>query len=356
MPVATTTLTYSPDELAGVIALRAKQTSDALHKKLVLFVAMAAAYGGKGQPSKDGGQKWQYDVEIAEHSTATGLPTGYEEIGLDAAQIWRSMFFSPGFVTAPYLISDTESNVFGGQAAQLDLQATRADNVFKMLHRKMQLHFFSGGQAAFVTGGWATANGTDYSGGYVEEDTYGTQGNTVGGLSKSTYAAIAGMNNRVYNLGSAVGSNGRAQILAALNAIEERQLVDEMIAWFATQACMTNLERVMFPYMRYTQKESADLAGQTILIKGKPIYACSDLPIAGTNTTTYKWSLLGLDLKHIHPVWLKGQKTDGFFGMVPPVQHSGSRRVQVGYVDCNGQVVVEGKFDSSVLLYNGETY
>ena len=235
--------------------------------------------------------------------------------------------------------------------------ARRAKNVTAAVMRYWHTHSLTGGVAAFTTGTWNTLNGTDYAAGYIEEDAHGSQGNTVGGLSKSTYATANGMNNYSYDLGGAVGSNGRLGFVTVRNLERERLIDKSKVIYLASQSGATHFARVMHPYRQYTGTQSADIIGPDFKIDGQDCYPTSDMPTAGTSTTAAPWSVLSLDLGSIYPIFLKNDEIDGMFGVVPMQgnQHSGDRRVDVGYVDCAGQWMAE-RFDSTALFYDGESF
>jgi len=358
--MTTRNVSYETDELAALVIMTVSETQDMLRRQLPLLDAYHRIYG-KGGYTKNGGQKWKTDVEVAEHSGMTGIPTGYESIDLTTVGILQSMIFSPGFVTAPFLASVVERAVFNGSAEAKAAIARRAKNVTAAVMRYWHTHSLSGGVAAFSTGLWGTLNGTDYatagSAGYIEEDAHGSQGNEVGGLSKATYASANGMQNYSYDLGGAVGSNGRLGFITTRNLQRERLIDRSKCVYLASQQGATHFARVMWPYRQYVNDQAADIIGPDFKIDGQDCYPTSDMPTAGTNTTAAPWSVLSLDMGSVYPIFLKNDEIDGMFGVVPMKgnQHSGDRRVDVGYVDCAGQWLVD-RFDSTALFYDGESF
>jgi len=350
----TQSITFGVEELNALRISRAPEIRDHQARSLP-FIDCCNEVHGEGAPSKDGAQRWLYGIEIDDHSVPTQLTTGYEAINLSTIPIDRQFVFSPGFATMPVLISVVEENVYNGSDALYDQADKRMKNVINAFMRRWHLHMLTGAQAGF--GGWGTLNGVDVSTGshqgIIEQDAYGSQGNTVGGLSKSTLSTVPGMNNQSYNLNSALGSNGRAAVFDQMNRIKE--FSDEgKYAALATQAAMTGLQRIMAPYMQWVHKggkdEKVDMSSPTVFINGFRSRQTSHLPTGGAAAM----SILLLNLEDIHPVWLRS-KTDGFFGMTDWVQHSGDYRVKVAYVECNGQLVAEA-FHTSSLLYDGESF
>ena len=347
-------LTFDLDELSNVAILTGKEVRDGLARRLPMLDACERIHG-KGGMSMDGGAKWKQDLEAFEHSVPTSLPTGYEAINLDVRSTDRSFIFNPAFVTAPILISQTEKNVHNGQAAVNDLGARRTKNVLNAQMRAWHKHCLSGGEVGYTD--WATLNGLDNAGGLLEEDAVGSQSNSYGGLSKSTLSAVPAMQNQRFDLGGAVGNNGRAGILSVMNNIEEFSMESGTHVMLATQNGLANLQRVMAPYMQYVQKGSAsdvEMLGPNVLIKGVPVHATSHLPTTGSVTTNDPLSIMIVDFDAIYPVWLKSD-TDGYFGITDFVQHSGSHRVFVSYVDINGQWWVRA-YNTSGVLFDGETF
>lgn len=350
----TRSLTFDLDELSNVSILAGKDTRDGLARRLPLLEACKRVHGQSGK-TVDGGAKFKQDLEAFEHSVPTALPTGYEEINLDVRSTDRSFIFKPAFVTAPILISQTERNVHNGQSAVNDLGARRTKNVLNAQMRAWHKQALTGGIAGYTD--WATLNGFDNPAGLLEEDAVGAQGNSYGGLSKSTLGAVPAMSNERYDLAGAVGQNGRAGILHVLNRIEEVSMEDGSHAIMATQNGLSNMQRVMMPYMQYTTKGdggNAEMFGPKLLIKGMPVHATSHLPTAGTVTVNDPLSIMILDLDCIYPVFMKSD-TDGYFGVSDFVQHSGSHRVFVSYVDCNGAWWVRA-YNTSAVLFDGENF
>tara|TARA_Y100001972_G_scaffold129106_1_gene194216 strand:+ start:2826 stop:3887 length:1062 start_codon:yes stop_codon:yes gene_type:complete len=350
----TRSLTFDLDELSNVAILAGKDTRDGLQRRLPLLEACKRIHG-EGGITRDGGAKWKQDLEAFEHSVPTALPTGYEEINLDVRSTDRSFIFKPAFVTAPILISQTERNVHNGQAAVNDLGARRTKNVLNAQMRAWHKQALSGGIAGYTD--WATLNGLDNPTGLLEEDIVGGQGNSYGGLSKSTLSAVPAMSNQRYDLAGAVGQNGRAGILHVFNNINEVSLEDNTHVVMATQNGLANMQRVMQPYMQYTTNNdggNVEMLGPQLLINGMPVHATSHLPTTGAVTANDPLSIMVLDFDAIYPVFMKAD-SDGYFGITDFVQHSGSHRVFVSYVDCNGAWWVRA-YNTSAVLFDGETF
>lgn len=350
----TKNVSYESDELASLVIMSVSERQDHLYQELPLLSAVQKVHGKSGV-TRPGGNKWKADVEVREHSSLTGTPTGYEAIGLSGQSIAESMIFSPGFVVAPFMSSKVERAVFNGSAEAKAGIARRAVNMTDAVMRYWHQHALTSGVAAFNTGGWATLNGTDDTAGYLEEDAYLSGGNTIGGLARSSYL-VSGMHNFSYDFAGAMGSNGRLGVIYTLNRMKERASGKQSVACFASMYGATHLSRVMHPYYTYTGKDTPDVVGPEFKIMGYDVYSTSHMPIAGTNTTANPWSLLWLDLAHIYPIFLKNDEIDGMFGVTPPTQqHSGDIRVNVGYIDCAGQWYAD-RFDSSAVFHDGESF
>lgn len=356
--MSTRSVSYESDELASLVIMSVSERQDHLHQELPLLAAYQKVHGKSGN-TRAGGNKWKADVEVREHATLTGTPTGYEAIGLTGQSIAESMLFSPGFVVAPFMSSKVERAVFNGNSEAKAGIARRAVNMTDAVMRYWHQHSLTGGVAAFVTGQWDTLNGTDYvtagSAGYIEEDARFSGSNTIGGLARASYL-VSGMHNFAYDFAGAMGSNGRLGIIYTLNQMKERASGKQSVACFASMYGATHLARVMHPYYTYTGKDSPDIVGPEFKIMGYDVYSTSHMPNAGTNTTASPWSLLWLDMAHIYPIFLKNDEIDGMFGVTPPTQqHSGDIRVNVGYIDCAGQWYAD-RFDSSALFHDGEAF
>lgn len=346
-------LTFDTEELSNVaMSVLGDDKPDLLDKKLPLCLE-ADRINGAGKPSKDGGRKWLQPVEVIEHSDVTGMPTGYEEVLLDIEGTDRTFVFEPGYASAPIVFTQVDKNTYTGEAAFYDYVGDKVKGVARMMKRKWHVFSLAGTGAGFLASGWNHLNGTDDTNGYVEEEAHGSQGNTVGGLSKSTLSGVAGMNNWSYDMSDLFGSNGREGVRTIINNVREYGDAEGLTV-LASRAGMLNAQRVMEPYMQYKPGDTPDLYSPDVLLMGAPIHQTEDMPIGGTNTSASPWSLLLLDLKGIFPVWLRAD-TDGHFGITDFREVGGGHRGVVAFIDCNGQWCVK-KFHSTGLIHSGETF
>ena len=63
-------------------------------------------------------------------------------------------------------------------------------------------------------------NGTDDTDGFLEEDAVGAQDNSIGGISKATYAPAPGWNNQIFDGAASFNSNGLAGLYDLMVEIE----------------------------------------------------------------------------------------------------------------------------------------
>ncbi len=354
--MTTRTITMDSDELATLLTIQIGQTVDGLFKELPYFACYRKVYGESGL-TKGGGRTMQANVEVREHSNLTGMPTGYEDIDLRSQGMNESLRFHPAFVTAPFVSSVVERAIYELDAESKAAIARRGQSVAAAVMRYAHQHFFQGGVAAFVTGGWGHLNGSDYTDGMVEEDAIGAQGNTIGELDKGTYSAVPAMQNYSYDFAGSVGDNGRLGFTHTNHKQKERVSDRSKVFDFASTLAATHLSAVMAPYVRYAKADSIDVLLPEFMINGRPVYVTSDLPNAGAATTAKPWSVLSLDLGAIMPVFLKNKEIDGMCGITPmDLQVSGNKRVNVGYIDFAGQMVCEGRLNSTALYVDGEAF
>src|SRR5687767_2857278 len=111
--MGTTSVTVGNDVLYAAMFVQMKEWRDGLHYALGLLEAQARVHG-KGQPSEDGGTRIIVPVQLAEHSTDTGLAHGYEEIDISVADGFRPAVFSWAHTVRPVAISGEEERLTSG--------------------------------------------------------------------------------------------------------------------------------------------------------------------------------------------------------------------------------------------------
>ena len=206
MPSATLTIDWGI--LSNVSVEAASEQRDGLALESGLMKASEAA-SGKGTKKWTSGGRYPVSVQMYTHTGITSFSDGYEEFDNSAVEPDRVAYYSPAVSGLLLKIGIKETYEYGSTTSGLKNKVKRlVSNGMGFLHRNWTQRIVSGLGSGFTD--WTTFNGFDVtgaSGGVFERAAAGSQSNTIGGLSKSTYSFAIGWNNRVVNLSNAYGSN-----------------------------------------------------------------------------------------------------------------------------------------------------
>ena len=191
------------DILSSTARARSKKAVDNLFKTVPLLDHIKSAGGVE---VINGGQQIQRSVIFADHSNITQLATGYEPISATVSDVMRSPLYEWCDFVAPIVITKKEELSNRGENAVISIADARMKSVMGMLKREWELQAVRGSSTVLTEMG--SLNGANALTGWLEEGAFGTgQGNTVGGLSKATYAA-SNWNNQSFNVVSNFATNG----------------------------------------------------------------------------------------------------------------------------------------------------
>ncbi len=159
----------------------------------------------------NGGQKVDHPVILAEHSNITQLATGYESINLAVKDALRTASFDWCDFAAPVVITEKEQLSNKGERAIIRIAEARLKSVMGMLKREWCRQVVKGDSSVltdlntFNGEGVVTTTPASTSG-FFEIDAFGSQTNSVGGISKSAFSQS--WQNQVADAGGAFGTNG----------------------------------------------------------------------------------------------------------------------------------------------------
>tara|TARA_R110002051_G_scaffold57000_1_gene105649 strand:+ start:6484 stop:7503 length:1020 start_codon:yes stop_codon:yes gene_type:complete len=195
------------DILSSTARARSKKAVDNLFKTVPLLDHIKSAGGVE---VINGGQQIQRSVIFADHSNITQLATGYEPISASVSDVMRSPLYEWCDFVAPIVITKKEELSNRGENAVISIADARMKSVMGMLKREWELQAVRGTSTTLTE--MATLNGVDTATGMLEEGAFwnGTvtgQANTVGGLSKATFAS-SNWNNQSFNVAGNFGTNG----------------------------------------------------------------------------------------------------------------------------------------------------
>lgn len=325
---------------------------------------------GAGKPAWTGdvGPAWQVKLNVYNHSGITAFPSGYEGFDPTARGPTVSAFYQPAVCGILMKIGQTEMYILGQTPGALNkLVKDRIVSCMGFLHRQWSRQMVAGGGSGFTQ--WGTLNGIDYtgaSGGVLERSAVGSQSNTIGGLSKSTYSFAIGWQNVIVDMADAFATN-YFKMDQALNRIGRHTNKNGMkMVWLVSEQCQTNINHSERGKVMYVNKKELD-AGQTVpTYRGNKIYMEPQMPISaatgGSATTTYPLSAIALNTKDIFPAWLQAPKgpdgimlPPGYFGVGRWEKVSGQSGVFACPIMCAGQLITEDMGGTAAVI-RGETY
>ena len=220
----------------------------------------------------NGGQKVDHPVILAEHSNITQLATGYESINLAVKDALRTASFDWCDFAAPVVITEKEQLSNKGERAIIRIAEARLKSVMGMLKREWCRQVVKGDSSVltdlntFNGEGVVTTTPADPSG-FFEIDAFGSQGNTVGGISKGSFKES--WQNQVADVGGAFATSN-AGLKAMSNLIINTQIFapeGEVDIILASPTSYELYRNELEAQERYTSAEQMkDLVGRMALM------------------------------------------------------------------------------------------
>lgn len=168
----------------------------------------------------DGGTKVDHPVILGEHSNITELNGGYERIDMSVQDILGTSTFNWCDFIAPVVISGRELRSNKGKSALLKIGEARLKSVMGMLKREWCAQTIAGTSTKLSSLNTFNGEGTLATGlipassantnGFFEIDAFGSQSNSIGGISKGDYTKI--WQNQVADVNHAFGTNGETKM------------------------------------------------------------------------------------------------------------------------------------------------
>jgi len=230
---------------------------------------------------EDGGIKIQRPLSIAEHSSITQLPTGYEAVNLAVQDVLQPAVYEWADFVAPIVITKKEELENQGEKAIVKIVEARMRSVMGMLRRELNRQILTGGSTILTD--INTLNGD--VGGFLEAVSTGSQVNTVGGVSKATFATTTGWNNQARDMLNSFSAEG---ILAMQQASIQASSVAPMGAIdlvLLSEAGMANYRRALFAQERYINETTLDAGRMQLAFGGAVVEQDIELGVsyAGIN-------------------------------------------------------------------------
>jgi hypothetical protein len=352
--MGTTSVTVGNDILSAAMFIHMNEWRDGLHLAFGFLDSQNRVHG-KGQPSEDGGSRIIVPVGLAEHSSDTQLTTGYEEIDISVADGLRPAVYTWAHTVRPIAISGEEERLTGGSKTQvINLSKARTEMVANEMRRKFSKQMVSGNVTGWTN--WNTLNGIDRSGGFLEEDAVGSQTNSIGGLSKSTYSTTQGWQNQLYDGAASFNANGLTGLYNLLTKIRARSPSGDPDIILASELGAINLKRALQANERYVSAKDLDGGKQVQMFDGIPVTVEPQMPIStatgGSSSNTNPMTFAVINSKDIYVLW---DSEIGYFYLTEFEFISGKYDVRSAKMHCRGQLIAK-LLGSSGLAVDLETF
>lgn len=351
--MGTTSVTVGNEILSTTMFVHMKEWRDGLHLATGFLDAQERVHG-KGQPTQDGGSRIIIPVVLAEHASDTQLSHGYEEIDLSVADVSRPAVYTWAHTVRPVVISGEEERLNSGKSAVISMAAMRTESVANEMKRKFVKQMVSGNVTGWTN--WNTLNGIDRTTGFLEEDADGSQTNSVGGLSKSTYATTEGWQNGIYDGAASFNSNGLTGLYNLLTKIRSRSPTGDPDIILASESGYINYKRAIQAGERYIGEKELDGGRRVQVFDGIPIVVEPQMPVStatgGSSSNTNPMSFAFVNSKDIFVLW---DSAIGFFHLTDFENVSGKYDVRAAKMHCRGQLVAR-HLGSSGLAVDLETF
>jgi len=321
---------------------------DELFQK-VAFLDHAKSKGGIEY--EDGGIKLQRPLAIAEHSSITALPTGYEPVSLAVNDVLQPAIYSWADFAAPIVITRKEELENQGEKAIVKIVEARMRSVMGMLRREINRQILAGTSTVLTDLNSLNGVPAAFINGFLEEGARTTLGqtNTIGGIQKSV-VDVEGWYNWNGDAGGAFGTNGLVrmnEIWTGTNSVAPMGEIDCVIM---SQAGFANYKRALFQNEMYVDQKSLDGGRMALLFGGAPCEADLAMPDATVNgaglaATAYFLNFGGVKLI-MHP--------DADFA-VSDFEHISGTTARAATLYWKGQLIAD-HLCSQGLLFNGEVF
>ena len=350
--MATTSLTIGNELLSTTMHILMKDFRDNVYESVAFLDAQERIHGS-GKPVQSGGSRIVVPLGFGEHSSTTRLQTGFERIDLSVEDVFQPAQYDFGHVVRPVAISSEEEMVNQGDAAILSILESRVMMTANALKREYVKQIVAGGQTGWED--WNTLNGFDVTSGdhqgFIEENAVGSQGNPVGGVSKSTFSSKTGWQNQIFDGAGSFNSNGLAglyDLKVEINAVSPSGAPNVILA---SRAGFKNLKRALRAHERYVDQSKIDGGRMIETFDGVPINVEYNMPNDGTATTNDPISFYFLNMNDIYTLW----DPQGYFDLSDFETVSGEYDVRAAKLRCRGQLIAK-HLGSSGVAFDLDTF
>lgn len=258
---------------------------------------LSAMKDAGGIEELDGGQRVEVPVQLVEHSNISQLSSGYEPVSLSVADIHRPAIYEWCDFVAPVVITKKEETSNKGPRAIVKIAETRMKNVMGLLKREASAQLIAGNSTVLTE--LSSLNGVDAATGFFEELAFGTQGNTVGQIPKSSFPAA--WQNQVDTAGGAFATNGlnaMSRIAIQIQTYAPEGGLGLVLASPASYALYRSTLQLQERYMM--SDKQVDGGRMSLLFHGAPVEIEPNLGFTGSGGTIVSMYFLNPKLLHIY--------------------------------------------------------
>lgn len=310
---------------------------------------------GKGKPREDGGSRVQVNVNFSEHTTGQQLSTGYEPISLTATDVGLPGFDDWMLAVQPIVIGPKERQYNQGKHKRVSILEKNTKAAYEAMKRYMHQRIFGHSTGADLYTDLNTLNGFDYTTntGFLEENAVASQGNTIHGISKSTYASYLGWQNQRYDIAGSFNSSGLLALYTVNSILSSLGKNLKSLRGYISVSGSAHLKRAVGSNERYLSEKEIDAGRMIYLWDGHRLELNRDMPNAGTVTSAsdQEWTIAWIDHAFIK-LFMQG---DHYFKTGEFQNVSGKFGNTWAPISFWGQLIAE-YLATSAVLYGGDTW
>lgn len=339
------------------------QTIAAIHDETSMLLTKATPFLDRVKSlgkvhSFNGSYQLSIPVEVDTPGNITSFSTGYETFDMTLRDSTQRATFTWGRAGIPISISGRDKAENAGEYQVVDLAETRYRSAMASLMRALNKQLVVGQSVGNALADFGTLNGNTSAGGsatgFFEAVAAGSQVNSVGGLSKTTYASVAGWQNQYATAGGDFSANGldalrQVRTACQLNRASATDKLFHLV--LASQAGFNNYEAALYNQQRYVDTTKLDsgvysLAYGDAVVVADPDITLNNVTYTGANAISfYMLNLDGVTLA-IHD--------EGDFKLTPFIDIP-NQDVSTAKIMLMGGLIAKN-LGGCGLIVNGETY
>jgi hypothetical protein len=299
-----------------------------------------------------GGERVIIPFDVQEHSKTTQIVSGYEAADTDVQTVLVPGNDTWAFNIRPVIFSWVDDAKNKGRHEIISIVETRTENtklaLMQELERRLLLF-----QTIAAMSDINTLNGDDEAGGFIENTAVGSQNNVVHGISKATFAALPGFQNKRFDAAGDASANILPGARSVTNRIANRTKDPTKLRLYVSEPSAEAWGDQVQTFSRYGEGD-ADPIGLRIRVNGMMGMQVLNMPRNGTVTgvSDQEWSFLWIDHNRIK---LNLLRSDLGFGMTPFRDVGGGHDSKLAFFRFGGQLTVSD-WGSSGLLFGADTF